>query len=247
MAPKSRIRVLFIEERPSESSRLPTLLAEPEASILDVSMVSWAPEALKRVAGKRFDVALLNFAVLDARAIAMVKKLHDRIALLPIVVVSDHDADGLTIEVMRAGADDHLKHGDLSAKVLARSLTFAVARNVGMRKKAAAPASREVQMTAGVILDRLPMGVVLVNATGKVLLMNRKAREIAAQNDGFLVEAPTRAPNGRVLMFFRQEPSDTKGGGGRSRLYSIDLTGYNEREIVTPLDASDPAWSPLIP
>ncbi len=188
MAPKSRLRVLFIEERPAESGRLPELLAEPEASILDVSTASWDPEALKRVAGKRFDVALLNFIVLDARALGTVRKLHARVPLLPIVVVSDHDEDGLTVEVMRAGADDHLRHGDLNAKVLARALTFAVARSVRMRKKAAAPASREVQMTAGVILDRLPMGVVLVNAMGKVLLMNRKAREIAAQNDGFLVD-----------------------------------------------------------
>ena len=65
--------------------------------------------------------------------------------------------------------------------------------------------------------------------------------------EGFLVESPTWAPNGRVLMFFRQNPTDSRGGGGRSRVYSIDLTGYNEREMVTPLDASDPAWSPLIP
>ena len=65
--------------------------------------------------------------------------------------------------------------------------------------------------------------------------------------EDFLVEAPTWAPNGRVLMFFRQEPTDSKGRGGRSRVFSIDLTGYNEREILTPLDASDPAWSPLIP
>lgn len=65
--------------------------------------------------------------------------------------------------------------------------------------------------------------------------------------EGFLVEGPTWAPNGRVLMYFRQEPSDAKGKGGRSRLFSIDLTGHNEREIVTPLDASDPAWSPLSP
>jgi TolB protein len=63
----------------------------------------------------------------------------------------------------------------------------------------------------------------------------------------FLVEAPTWAPNGRVLMYFRQTPSDSKGKGGNPRLYSIDLTGYNEREVITPQDASDPAWSPLIP
>jgi TolB protein len=63
----------------------------------------------------------------------------------------------------------------------------------------------------------------------------------------FLVEGPTWAPNGRVLMYFRQAPSDSKGQGGSSRLYTIDLTGYNEREVITPQDASDPAWSPLIP
>lgn len=63
---------------------------------------------------------------------------------------------------------------------------------------------------------------------------------------GFLVEGPTWAPNGRVLAFFRQEPQSGPDSGG-ARLFSIDLTGHNEREILTPLNASDPAWSPLLP
>ncbi len=61
---------------------------------------------------------------------------------------------------------------------------------------------------------------------------------------GFLVESPTWSPNGRVLMFFKQDKSDDKGRGRNSRLYSIDLTGHNKREIITPVEASDPAWSP---
>jgi TolB protein len=60
----------------------------------------------------------------------------------------------------------------------------------------------------------------------------------------FLVEGPTWAPNGRVLMYFRQGRSS--GRAASSRLYSIDLTGGNQREIGTPGDASDPAWSPLL-
>jgi TolB protein len=64
--------------------------------------------------------------------------------------------------------------------------------------------------------------------------------------EGYLVESPTWVPNGRVLMFHRQIPSKD-GTKDRYRLFSIDLTGYNEREIVTPADGSDPAWSPLIP
>ncbi len=64
---------------------------------------------------------------------------------------------------------------------------------------------------------------------------------------GFLVEGPTWAPNGRVLMYFAQNRSNSRGEGTNSRLVSIDLTGYNRREILTPTEASDPAWSPLIP
>jgi TolB protein len=63
---------------------------------------------------------------------------------------------------------------------------------------------------------------------------------------GFLVEGPTWAPNGRVLMYFRQQRNAT-GGNDEPHLYSIDLTGYNEREIATPVGASDPAWSPPKP
>jgi TolB protein len=58
---------------------------------------------------------------------------------------------------------------------------------------------------------------------------------------GFLVEGPTWAPNGRVLMFFRQNR-----GGGVS-LAQVDITGRFERSVPTATEASDPAWSPLIP
>ncbi len=63
---------------------------------------------------------------------------------------------------------------------------------------------------------------------------------------GYLVEAPTWSPNGRVLMFFKQDKGSSRKSGA-VKLYSIDLTGYNERLVVTPTDASDPAWSPLLP
>jgi TolB protein len=64
--------------------------------------------------------------------------------------------------------------------------------------------------------------------------------------DGFLVESPTWAPNGRILSFFRQSPANQRGEFS-SKVYTIDLTGFNEREVLTPIDGSDPAWSPLIP
>ncbi len=62
----------------------------------------------------------------------------------------------------------------------------------------------------------------------------------------FHVEGPTWAPNGRFLMYFKEERTAEDGSGGDSSLYSIDLTGFNERKVITPLGGSDPAWSPLM-
>jgi TolB protein len=59
--------------------------------------------------------------------------------------------------------------------------------------------------------------------------------------EGYHNEGPTFAPNGRVLMFFR----DPAGTGGPS-LFTIDVTGRNEQRVATPSFASDPAWSPLL-
>ncbi|MEO3428883.1 Tol-Pal system beta propeller repeat protein TolB [Pelagibius sp. CAU 1746] len=78
------------------------------------------------------------------------------------------------------------------------------------------------------------IGVMRPDGTGERMLVR-----------DYNVEAPTWAPNGRVLSYFRSSRADSRGQIS-SKIFTIDLTGFNERELVTPLDASDPAWSPLI-
>ena len=76
------------------------------------------------------------------------------------------------------------------------------------------------------------IGVMKPDGSGERLLTN------AYQDEG-----PTWSPNGRVILFFRTQA----GRSGKVDLHSVDLSGANERTIKTPLDASDPAWSPLLP
>lgn len=76
------------------------------------------------------------------------------------------------------------------------------------------------------------IGVVRPDGTGERLITN-----------SYHVEGPTWAPNGRVLAYFKEDRS----GQRSSSVYSIDLTGYNERRLKTAGDGSDPAWSPINP
>ena len=48
------------------------------------------------------------------------------------------------------------------------------------------------------------------------------------------------------FWFFRETKSGPQGKGFSAKLWSIDITGYNERKIDTETDASDPSWSSLL-
>jgi len=80
----------------------------------------------------------------------------------------------------------------------------------------------------GLIGNQFAIGVLKPDGSGERIL-----------TEGFHNEGPTFAPNGRVIMFFRDL-------GPGPHLYTIDITGRNELKEATPSYASDPAWSPLL-
>ena len=73
-----------------------------------------------------------------------------------------------------------------------------------------------------------------------IAVMTPAGRNLRVLTSGWQDEAPTWAPNGRIIQFFR-----TTRNSGRSGLWQVDLTGRNERRLPTPVDASDPAWGPI--
>ena len=79
------------------------------------------------------------------------------------------------------------------------------------------------------------IGVMRADGSGERLL-----------TENYYQEAPSWSPNGRVLIFYRETKSGSQGEGFSASLWSIDLTGYNERLIETITDASDPSWSSLL-
>jgi TolB protein len=79
------------------------------------------------------------------------------------------------------------------------------------------------------------IGVMRTDGSGERLL-----------TENYYQEAPSWSPNGRVLIFYRETKSDSDGKGFSAKLWSIDLTGYNERLIETETDGSDPSWSSLM-
>ncbi|MEO5332494.1 MAG: Tol-Pal system beta propeller repeat protein TolB [Magnetococcus sp. YQC-5] len=75
-----------------------------------------------------------------------------------------------------------------------------------------------------------------------ISVINPQGNQERALTSSWMDESPAWAPNGRVIAFTRENH------GRRSQLYTIDLTGFNERKVPMDPDiqASDPSWSPTI-
>ena len=85
--------------------------------------------------------------------------------------------------------------------------------------------------------------IAFTNASNfNIEVMTPSGGSVRRLTNGWQDEAPTWAPNGRIVQFFR-----TERGSGRTGLYQVDLTGKNLRRLPTPVDASDPAWGPILP
>ncbi len=82
---------------------------------------------------------------------------------------------------------------------------------------------------------RFYIGVMRTDGSGERLL-----------TENYYQEAPSWSPNGRVLVFYRETKAGPKGEGFSAKLWSIDITGYNERKLSTKTDGSDPSWSSLL-
>ena len=76
----------------------------------------------------------------------------------------------------------------------------------------------------------------------RIAVMDPSGGAMHYLTDSWQDEAPTWAPNGRVIQFFR-----TARTTGQTGIWQVDLTGKNERKLTTPGDGADPAWGPLRP
>jgi TolB protein len=74
----------------------------------------------------------------------------------------------------------------------------------------------------------------------RIGVMNVDGGGMRHLTDSWQDEAPTWAPNGRIIQFFR-----TEKGSGKTSIWQVDLTGRNERRLPTPVDGSDPSWGPI--
>lgn len=185
MSELSSLKILFIGNRDGDAQQLSWLVSNIKKPAMELFSVPDATAILNQRSHAGADAILLDVDSADNDDFETLKGLRSIFQATPVVILTDQE-DELGQLAIRNGAQDYLARGQMTAASLARSVVSAVERQKGQQFSSD---NSPLLESATAVLNRLPMGVVLVTATAQVLFLNEKAKNILDRNDGLVLDA----------------------------------------------------------
>ncbi len=93
---------------------------------VDYHHIATADEALRHVVDHEVSVLLLDYYLADANGLALLRQIREAGVETPAIFLTGQDDQEVTVEIMRAGAEDYLAKSSLSPRSLERAITNAV-------------------------------------------------------------------------------------------------------------------------
>ncbi|OFZ20964.1 MAG: hypothetical protein A2X94_06420 [Bdellovibrionales bacterium GWB1_55_8] len=176
MENRRKIKVLIIEdsEDDAELSRLELRRAgfDPVSARVDRS-----DELKKALAAESWDVLLADYNVPGMRLRDDLREIQTTLPDLPVIIVSGAIGEETAVELLRAGVRDYVPKTRLThlGDVVRRELDDRDARSARKEAEAALRFSEERLRT---VIENLPVGVIIADASGRLTHFNRIANEI---------------------------------------------------------------------
>lgn len=128
------MKVLLIEDSPSDARRIITLLAGTNIGVTRADSLKAAQTVLANRQHRPIDVMLVDLSLPDSVGVDTVVNIHRVAPMVPIVVLSGHEDLEVARNCVRAGASSYvLKSPELTSEALERELMYArerIVRNV---------------------------------------------------------------------------------------------------------------------
>lgn len=125
---KKIISVLLVEDDPVAAGLFHAQLASDFTTRFQTEVVDALEKALVRLASGRFDVIVLDLVLPDCRGLEALDAVRRAASGVPVVVFTGLDDEQMAAEALQHGAQDYLVKGDLTGRLISRSLRHAIER-----------------------------------------------------------------------------------------------------------------------
>lgn len=122
------IKVLLIEDNPGDARLIQEWLVQDYSPRFDLVKLNCLEDGLACLSKNDIDVVLLDLSLPDSTGLDTLRKVHEHVPELPIVVLSGLDDEDVTLQAVGAGAQDYLVKDEINENVLPRVLQYAIER-----------------------------------------------------------------------------------------------------------------------
>ncbi|PHQ68988.1 MAG: hypothetical protein COB93_09200 [Sneathiella sp.] len=179
--PKATVR--FIGQRDEDAQQLSWMLSNTANVQFIFEHVTSVDDVASPDSGDGDHVIVLDLTENPEQQIKALATLVEKMPETPIVVLTGDNED-VGRDAIRRGAQDFLIKGQLTTDGMSRCLLNAIQRHRGHRRDAE---TAPLLDSATAVLNRLPIGVILVTADSKILFYNDKAKQYLDLSDGLVV------------------------------------------------------------
>lgn len=175
--PTTPLHILLVEDNPGDAHLIVELVAESFKLSCVINQVARVSEAIDFLAKQTVDIVLLDLNLPDAQGMATMNLMEFAAQSTPVIVLTGHDDPVLSLEVIKAGAQDYLIKGKITVESLERSIRHTLERHRAHYRV------RESEQFLIATLDALSSHIAILDPTGEIVTVNRAWREFAKAND----------------------------------------------------------------
>ncbi|MHC4104262.1 MAG: PAS domain-containing hybrid sensor histidine kinase/response regulator [Planctomycetota bacterium] len=154
-----KIDILMVDDDPGAYRLVKLILAESAKPVeFIVESAGTLTEGLDVLAGRSFDLVMLDLGLPDSNGIQTVEKLYQAYPHIPIVVLTGLADEEAGIQAIQKGASDYLVKGKFFRDMLVRTIRYSLER------KEFEQLSRQSEERLKAIMDNIQTGIILVDA-----------------------------------------------------------------------------------
>ena len=128
-SPAGKFAILLIEDNPADVRLIREQLAEAGHACFELRVAGSLSTGLTELAKAKPDIVLLDLGLPDSQGLDTLLHVRARLPDVPIVVLTGLDDDGLSLEAVKAGAQDYLVKGWQNGRQLTRTLRNSIQRH----------------------------------------------------------------------------------------------------------------------
>jgi diguanylate cyclase (GGDEF)-like protein/PAS domain S-box-containing protein len=126
---ESPVRVLAVEDSPEDAALVRSVLTGEPGSRFELTIRDRLQSGLDWLEQEDVDIVLLDFSLPDSKGLDTFRRVNAEHPEVPIIVLTSLEDDAVAVQAVAEGAQDYLAKRYLDARLLNRSIRYALERH----------------------------------------------------------------------------------------------------------------------